>query len=158
MKKLNVYLDTSVINFLFADDDPAKKKFTKDFFNDYVAKGKFNTYVSDVVLEEIERTQDPGKREKLSNVISKYDLPVIGVTEEVARLGQKYIDEKIIPAKKIDDARHLAVATINEIDVLVSWNFKHLANVNKEKAVLIVNLKEGYNYPLRLTTPLEVMD
>jgi oligoribonuclease NrnB/cAMP/cGMP phosphodiesterase (DHH superfamily) len=158
MKKLNVYLDTSVINFLFAEDSPEKKKITEEFFDDYVAKGKFNAYISSVVIEEIERTKETEKRERLSNVILKYDLPVIGLTEEGVKLGQKYIEEKIIPEKKVDDARHLAIATINEIDVLVSWNFKHLANVNKERQVIAVNIREGYNYPLRLTTPLEVMD
>jgi len=158
MKKLNVYLDTSVINFLFAEDSPEKKKITEEFFDDYVAKGKFNAYISSVVIEEIERTKETEKRERLSNVILKYDLPVIGLTEEGVKLGQKYIKEKIIPEKKVDDARHLAIATINEIDVLVSWNYKHLANVNKEKQVIAVNIREGYNYPLRLTTPLEVMD
>ena len=57
-----------------------------------------------------------------------------------------------------EDAQHLAIATLNNIDALVSWNFKHLVNINKERLVIAVNIKEGYNYPLRLTTPMEVMD
>jgi len=88
----------------------------------------------------------------------KYNLSVIELTEEAIKLGQKYIEDQIIPEKKIEDARHLAIATINEMDALISWNFKHLANMNKERLVIAVNIREGYNYPLRLITPLEVMD
>jgi rRNA-processing protein FCF1 len=157
MRKLNVYLDTSVINFLFADDAPDKKKITEEFFNDYVAKGKFNTYVSSVVIEEIERTKDEEKRDKLLSVITQYDLSIIQLSDEAKELAKKYIKEKIIPEKKVEDARHLAISTINDIDALVSWNFKHLANMNKERLVLGVNIKDGYKYPLRLITPLEVM-
>ena len=123
-----------------------------------MAKGKFNTHISSVVVEEIERTKDEVKRDKLLNVITQYDLTIIQLTDTTKELAKKYINEKIIPVKKLEDARHLAIATINNIDVLVGWNFKHLANVNKERQVIAVNIKEGYNYPLRLTTPLKVMD
>ena len=85
-------------------------------------------------------------------------MPYYELNEDAINLSRKYIEEDIIPANKREDARHLAIAKIYEVDALISWNFKHLANLNKEKLVHIVNLKEGYNYPLRLTTPLEVMD
>ena len=58
MKKLKIYLDTSVINFLFADDVPEFKKITEDFFENYVKKGKYIVYVSNVVIAEIEKTRD----------------------------------------------------------------------------------------------------
>ena len=63
----------------------------------------------------------------------------------------------VIPRKKFDDALHIAVCTVHDVDVLVSWNFEHLANVNKERRVLRVNQANGYYHPLRITTPLEVM-
>lgn len=62
-----------------------------------------------------------------------------------------------IPRKKFDDALHIAVSTVHDVDVLVSWNFQHLANVNKERRALQVNQANGYYHPLRITTPLEVM-
>ena len=158
MKKLNVYLDTSVINFLFADDAPDKKSITIEFFNDYVAKNRFNTFVSDIVIEEIEKTKDEEKKDKLLSIITQYDLSIIQLTEEAKELSKKYIVENIIPENKTEDAQHLAIATLNNIDALVSWNFKHLANINKKRLVIAVNIKEGYNYPLRLTTSMEVMD
>ncbi|MBN2444436.1 MAG: type II toxin-antitoxin system VapC family toxin [Spirochaetales bacterium] len=157
MKKLRLYLDTSAINFIFADDAPEKKAITIDFFNNYIKQNKFEVFISDVVIEEIEKTRDENHKESLLSIISEYKLLIFTINAEALELADKYVEKGIIPPKKVDDARHLAIATINECDVLVSWNFKHLANINKEKQVLAVNIQEGYNYPLRLTTPMEVM-
>ena len=71
-------------------------------------------------------------------------------------LTQKYMDEKIISEQYRNDALHIAIATISGVDVLVSWNFKHIVNLNKIKLFNSVNLKEGYNL-LEIRTPLEVL-
>ena len=71
MKKLKIYLDTSVINFLFADDVPEFRKITEDFFENYVKKGKYLVYVSDVVIAEIEKTKYGDKKKLLLEVIEK---------------------------------------------------------------------------------------
>lgn len=157
MKKLTVYLDTSVINFLFADDAPLKREITIDFFENYVAEGKFNTYISNVVMEELMRTSDLDKRDNLLNVLNKYEFTLLNLNEESENLGEIYVSKNVIPIKKIEDAYHLAIATVNKLDVLVSWNFKHLANINKERMVAAANIREGYLHPLRLTTQMEVM-
>ncbi|MBI4723317.1 MAG: hypothetical protein HY769_10070 [Candidatus Stahlbacteria bacterium] len=57
----------------------------------------------------------------------------------------------------MEDAMHIAIATINEIDILLSWNYKHLANINKERMILAINLLAGYTKPLRMITPMEVI-
>jgi len=75
---------------------------------------------------------------------------------EVRDLAQAYISNKVIPKHKIEDALHVAYATYHEMDVLLSWNFKHLANLNKEEKILAVNINKGYRLPLRLLSPLEV--
>ena len=59
--------------------------------------------------------------------------------------------------KKLDDALHIAVVTIKEIDVLLSWNYRHLTNVNKEMKIHAINILEGYIKEFRMTTPLEVI-
>lgn len=158
MKKLKLYLDTSIINFLFAEDEPEKQDITKEFFNNFVAKGKFGgVYVSDVVIEEIEKTKDMKKKKALLDVIAKYNIEVFPLTEEAIDLSNKYLIKRSIPKKKVEDARHIAIATINECDALLSWNYEHLANINKERKIIANNLEEGYNYPLKLITPMEVM-
>jgi predicted nucleic acid-binding protein len=101
IRKLTVYLDTSVINFLFAEDAPEFQRATKRFFE--ICSARFD------------------------------------------------------PRTKIMDAVHLAVCTVHGVDILLSWNFKHLANIRKQDLVNAVNAKAGYRKPLRLLNPLEVL-
>lgn len=157
MKKLKLYLDTSVLNFLYADDVPEFKKITEDFFENYVKKGKYIVYISDVVIREIEKTKDENKKIKLLELIKKYSLKILILDNDADALAKVYIREKIIPARKIEDAQHIAISTCNQIDILISWNFKHLANIQKQIVVKIANEKEGYFYPLVLTSPMEVI-
>jgi predicted GTPase len=157
MKKLRIYLDTFIINFLFAEDEPEKQEITKKFFDNFVGKGKFIVYVSDIVIEEMEKTKDVKKRKMLLDIVTKYKLEIFLLTEESVDLADRYLAKKIIPKKKVEDARHIAIATVNECDALLSWNYEHLANINKERKIIATNLEEGYNYPLRLITPMEVM-
>ena len=157
MKKLKIYLDTSVINFLFADDVPEFRKITEDFFENYVKKGKYLVYVSDVVIAEIEKTKYGDKKKLLLEVIEKYSLRILILDETSDALANVYLREKIIPPKKLEDAQHIAIATCNQMDILLSWNFKHLSNIQKQIGVKIINEKEGYFYPLILTNPMEVV-
>ncbi|MCX6998145.1 MAG: PIN domain-containing protein [Kiritimatiellaeota bacterium] len=159
MKKLRIYLDTSVINFLFADDAPERKAITAEFFADFVKPQVYAVWISPVVIRELRRTRDAAKRGQLLAVVADYGLALLPLEpeEEIVALAAAYVREGVIPQKKYDDALHIAVSTIQELDVLVSWNFEHLANVNKERRVSVVNQANGYFRPLRITTPLEVM-
>ena len=160
MRKKTIYLDTSVINFLFADDAPEKRDLTKEFFDYYVRTGIYDVWISPVVIDEIQETKDDLKRTMLIEAIDKYELHVIdieGANDEIRALSRLYIQGGIIPKKKIEDALHVAIATVFEYDILLSWNFRHLANVNKEAQIQSVNLQAGYVKPLRLVTPMEVI-
>lgn len=158
MKKIKIYLDTSVINFLYADDVPELKKVTEEFFA-YVKEGqRYDVYVSDVVINEINKTNDPIKKKKLISIIESYGLTKLPNFKDVemSALAEIYLNKGVIPRSKIEDALHIAYAVVFEIDVLLSWNFKHLANIKQEREVLIVNIEIGYNYPIRIVTPMEV--
>jgi predicted nucleic acid-binding protein len=159
MRKYKIYLDTSVINFLFADDSPEKKEVTVDFFSGVVKHNIYEIFVSPIVVDEINKTQDNSKRLKLLGVIKKYNIPIIEIAshrDEIERLALLYINSKIIPVNKLEDALHIAIATVFEFEILLSWNYKHLANVNKERQILVINVCEGYSKPFRLITPMEV--
>ena len=160
MRKHKIYLDTSVVNFLFADDAPEKMDITKEYFDNFIKLNVYNHFISEIVINEIERTQDNDHRNRLLKVIKDYNIETIIVEpeEEIISLANQYLDDNIIPQKKIEDALHVAVATFNEIDFLLSWNYKHLANVNKEKQFEIVNLKNGYLKSPRLCTPMELFN
>ncbi len=160
MKQFTIYLDTSIINFLFADDAPERRDITQEFFTDYVKKAVYAVYISPVVIDEINRTTNDITRARLLRVITDYRLPSIDITpslSEIQYLAQRYIEQGVIPRKKLDDALHIAISTVYEMDVLLSWNFRHLANVNRERKVLSLNIQEGYMKTLRIVTPLEVM-
>jgi predicted nucleic acid-binding protein len=100
MRKLKVYLDTSVINFLFADDAPEFKQITIDFFQKYI--NDYEVFVSDVVIFEINKTQIKEKREQLLNVIEEYPIKVFSIDDNdtIEKLADLYISTKIIPEKR----------------------------------------------------------
>jgi len=156
MKKLRIYLDTSVINFLFADDAPEFKRITADFFSNYI--NKYEVFVSEVVIFEINKTQDENKKKKLLAVIETYPVSILETREndKINKLAEMYLVEKIIPKEKREDALHLAISTIYEFDILLSWNFKHLANIKKQILINALNEREGYLKKLNLLSPLEV--
>ncbi|MCX5759296.1 MAG: hypothetical protein NTU83_12460 [Candidatus Hydrogenedentes bacterium] len=112
------------------------------------------------MLDEIAATRNVEKRERLRGLIEEYELPVFDMdtdSEAIGRLAEAYLEAGIIPHKKADDAVHIAIATVKEVDILLSWNFQHLANIDKERLVLIINVREGYSKPLRMLAPWEVI-
>jgi predicted nucleic acid-binding protein len=155
MKKTKIYLDTTIINFIYADDAPTLKEATLNFFDDFVKTKLVDVYISNVMLEEINNTQNIDKRQKLLAKISEYQFEVLSDNAESRRLAKIYIEEKIIPAKKVADAEHIGISTVSEMDILLSWNFQHLANYNRKMKVRAINQRENYFYPLDIISPLE---
>jgi hypothetical protein len=156
MRKLKVYLDTSVVSFLFAEDSPDFRKATVEFFERYSLR--FDLFVSDVVPTEINNDPNVERRQRLLGVLRQYPITVLSNSRsvEVEALATTYIDSKVLPASKKEDALHVAYATVFEMDVLLSWNFKHLANIAREELILTANRQLGYRYPMRVLSPLEV--
>jgi hypothetical protein len=109
------------------------------------------------VLEGIARAQED-KRQQLLQIIREFMPQRIIISEQVSDLAQKYLAEKVLPENKIEDAMHAAAATVFEMDALISWNLKHLANFRKMEMINGINLKEGYLKRLELITPMEVSD
>jgi predicted nucleic acid-binding protein len=158
MHKLKIYLDTSIISFLFADDSPDFRNVTESFFRFHAPR--YELFISDVVRLEINKDPDLEHRQKLLGVLQSYPIQDLSMErrEEVMLLAQLYIARGAIPKAKIEDALHVAFAVVYDMDVLLSWNFKHLANINKEARLVAVSMDAGYRHALRLTSPLEVVD
>jgi len=156
MKKLKVYLDTSIISFLYADDSPEYQKATQDFFDNYL--NDYDIYISNTVLVEVDDTKDQELKDKLLEAIKKYNLRNYNIiTIDVEGLATKYVKAGIIPDNKFDDALHIAFATYHEFDILLSWNFRHIANIKKQLLVNSFNKNEGYLKELLLLNPLELI-
>jgi hypothetical protein len=157
-KKLRVYLDTSVINFLFAGDVPDFRRVTEDFFNVYAKRCEL--YGSDVLIRELDRDPDTERKQRHMTVLRDHHVLLLprNRDDEVVRLADLYLRQNIVPANKRDDALHVAYATVFEMDVLLSWNFKHLANIRREARFASMNQAEGYWRTPRIVSPLEVED
>ena len=129
---MKIYVDTSVINGLFADDAPWIKEATRVFFN---KTKKHALYISNLVIDEIERTTNPQRLNHLREAATKRKFKQIQINDEVEQLAKIYIGKAIIPKKYLPDALHIALATIYKIPVIVSWNFQHL--VRHQTRVLV---------------------
>jgi len=160
MKRLKIYFDTSVINFLFADDAPQLRDATIDFFENFVNTGKYEVYISDIVITEIEATKDAEKRTELLKVTENYPIGFVDEQQstEIVRLADLYLKNGILPAKSKADAFHIAICVVNQIDILLTWNYKHLANINRKHKITQVNIENNYLHPLEILTPFEVID
>jgi len=139
---MRIYIDTSVINGLYAQDARIVE-ITQGFFRS-TKFGKFTLYSSNLLADEIKKTKNIGLRQKLIDTLEEYQIELLPISEEVERLAQEYVKEKIIPAKYIADAIHIAFATIHNIPVLVSWNFEHIVQHKTRIEVNRVNKEKGY--------------
>ena len=94
------------------------------------------------------------------DVITKYHVSLweLESYDEEEKLADIYIAEKVIPQNKRVDALHVAFAVLQKIDYLVSWNYKHLANVKRESKIIAINLLHNLLHPIRIITPIELID
>jgi hypothetical protein len=121
---------------------------------------KHDTYISAYVLDEINATKDNTKKRQLLNTFVNFPIKTIEIIDiqEIQSIADFYVQGKIIPEKKYLDALHIAVSVSNEIDYLISWNFRHLANITKERLIHSANLQLGFTKEIRITTPLELIN
>lgn len=156
MKKAKVYLDTSVISFLFADDAPDYQAVTIEFFENYLME--YDVFISEIVYLEINKTGDENKKKQLLNAIERFELKIYdNINGEIESLADSYIRSGIIPENKLEDALHIAFCTYYDFDILLSWNFKHLANIKKQIQINSINKTLGYFRDLNLFNPMEVI-
>lgn len=104
MRKLRLYLDTSIINFYFADDAAESMRATREFFDTHVIASEYAVFVSDLVLREIGKARDAAQRERLLEVIRRYSIEIIDSTPvltEIEILSSAYIDSGIMPVRKV---------------------------------------------------------
>ena len=141
----SLYLDTSVIGGYF---DPAFMADTRALWR-LGEQGQYRFVSSQIVVREI---QSAPKRVKELMRANFHEQEVLVLTEEAKQLAGIYLAQKIVPAGCADDARHVAICCVARLDYLVSWNFKHLANLRREAGFNAVNLLQGYP-PVRIVAP-----
>ena len=137
---------------MFAEDAPEKQEITKKFFETEVYN--HNVFISQLVLDEIKQAPSE-KYQKIHKSLPKHIFKVLDVTDECKNLADKYVEAGIIPAKFKNDALHIAIAVINNMDIIVSWNMQHIVKVKTIIGVNEINKKLGYKEIL-INTPEEV--
>ena len=155
MRKLKLYLDSSTISHLFADDTPEKMEDTNRFWGD-LTKGKYDIFISPVVVDEIERCSQP-KRDKLYGELAKIKFQILEKTDEIGLLAREYITNGVLTEKSHDDCMHIAFAVVYDCDVIVSWNFRHLVNYKTINKVKIVNAINNYR-EISIVTPTMLLE
>jgi predicted nucleic acid-binding protein len=148
-------LETSVFNFFFADDTPDKRNDTLRLFEE-IRQGKYEPYTSDFAVQELQRASEP-KRKAMIDLITEHGVSVLPEDAETRRLARIYVAEKIIPEKYLTDALHIAATTVNNLDFIVSYNFKHIVKLKTMTLTESVNLRERY-HKIGIYSPTEVVD
>jgi predicted nucleic acid-binding protein len=151
--KLKIYVETSVISFLLAKDAPEKMKITQEFFKKVMKD--YDVFISELVLAEIEKSPEPQKSFFI-NIIEKYKLNALKLNEEARKLADEYLKAKIVPKKYFNDVFHIAVATVNNMDVIVSWNLRHIVKLSTKIKVKEINSRLGYK-DIEISAPEEVI-
>jgi hypothetical protein len=155
MRTLKLYLETSVWNFYYADDAPEKKAITREFFQQALPTSGFDIYISEIVLDEIDgASQD--KVTQLRQLVEQFQPKVLLWETAVTELAEAYLVNKVLSPKSLSDAHHVAFASVNHLDFVISWNLRHIANVHRQEKFKLVNRLNGYHKPISLITPLEV--
>jgi predicted nucleic acid-binding protein len=152
---MKLHLETTVPSFLFADDAPEKQEVTRQFFK-WLAISPDKLYISELVLAELNRAS-PDVRNKLLEAVVRLPVENLSITDEAVDLAGRYVRDGVIPTRYRDDAVHVALAVLNNLDVVVTWNMKHLAHVRRIEGINRTNL--AMRLPLiRIHTPEEVID
>ncbi len=148
--KQRIYIDTSVVGGCF---DIEFKEWSDKLFDEF-RNGNKIAVISDITLDELSFSR-PAVRNHLNSIPNSYKEYILNdyQTEELA---DKYIKEKAITKKSHEDALHIAIATVNKVDVLVSWNFKHIVNLDRIRKYNAVNLMNGYPV-LEIRNPREIL-
>lgn len=154
--KPKIYLETTVFNYYFPEGvDEDDNLDTIELFRE-IKKGNFLAFYSEIAVVEIDRCSEP-KRSKMLELIDEYQIKPVSSYENAERLAMIYLNEKVIPVAKRNDALHLALTTVNGLDTLVSWNCEHIVRFKVRRLINLLNEANGYRR-IDLNTPREVIE
>jgi len=156
MKK-HVYIETTVVSYLTAKPSRdiiivGHQEATRELWTKL--SSSYKTYVSALVFEEAGRG-DPEQAQMRLAAIAKF--PMLDIDDDARRLAEKILDKKGIPSEYPEDALHIAIAAINGMEVIITWNFKHLNNPFTRMKVRKIVEAEGYICP-EICSPEELLE
>jgi len=149
--KQRLYIDTSVFDGFY---DEEFSEFTIPLF-ERLMDGEFKLLFSNVTQDEL--SSAPEKVKKLVIGLKTDNTEFLETNDEIVELAMLYIVEKVVGQTSFADCLHIALATINHADYLISWNFKHIVNVQRIRGYNAVNIKNGYK-ELEIRSPRDFMN
>jgi predicted nucleic acid-binding protein len=149
--KQRIYIDTSVVGGYF--DEEFKEATIKLF--ERLDNNEIIFVVSDLLDLELINAPQQVREHLLKYSADKFQR--VELTEEAIKLANTYIDEKVVGKTSLEDCRHIALATIHKVDVLASWNFKHIVNLDRIKGYNSVNLRLGYSM-IEIRSPKDLVN
>ena len=148
---MRIYVDTSVFGGCY---DNEFATWSNRLINNFI-KGKYKAVISDI--SEFELSFAPEHIKSILLNIPESNYEIVKLSEEAKKLSELYIKDKIVTKKSMADTQHIAIATVQQVDLLVSWNFKHIVNYNKIRLYNSINLKYGYKI-LEIRNPRDLTD
>lgn len=155
--KPKVYVETSVISYLTARSSrdiiiAANQQATQEWWR--VRRPDFEIYISQLVVQEAS-SGDVEAASKRQEILE--NMALLDISSEAIDLAERLVKQKAIPEQAAEDALHIALAAVNGMDYLVTWNFKHIANATMRANVELVCRLNSYEPPI-ICTPLELME
>ena len=148
--KIRIYVDTSVIG---GCEDEEFQEHSRRLMGGFV-RGDYMLVLSNLTLQELAAAPGPVRRH-LAQVPDEH-IEALQLGEEARELAQAYVSAGVMSQSMLADAQHIAIATVARVDVLVSWNFKHVVNLLRIHGFNSVNLRRGYPM-LEIRAPREVL-
>lgn len=155
--KPTVYLETSVVSYLASRPSrdlilAANQQITHEWWQNQ--SGSFSLFISQIVVQEAGAGDAEAAAERLQLV---EDIPLLALNQEALDLAHSMVKEGLFPARAVQDAFHIAVATVNGMDYLLTWNFKHIANAAIRYKIESHCRMHGYQPPI-ICTPQELVE
>ncbi len=141
-KKIRLYLDTSVPSAYYDTSKPMRQLITQKWFENDAST--YELYISVITVEEIEKTRNDVKRRNISELTVNHNMKILELSERAKVLAEEYMNRGAIPKSEIEDAYHVAIAAINGLDALASWNFRHIVSINPIRKIREINQKHNH--------------
>ncbi len=141
-KKIKLFLDTSVPSAFYDTSKPLRQLITQKWFENRASL--YDLYISATALKEISRLENIIKKQNIRDLIFDHDVKILELSEEAVKLADEYMRKGAIPKSEPEDACHIAMASVNRLDALASWNFKHIVSMNPIRKIYEINSELGY--------------
>jgi predicted nucleic acid-binding protein len=149
--KPRLYFDASVFGGIYDEEF----QFETEKLFEMVKNREIICVYSDLTITELENA--PEKVKMHFKNLPSVNMLKVDITEESFSLADQYIAEKVVGRTSYDDCLHIATATLNKVDYLVSWNFKHIVNVFRIRGYNSINIKNGF-VQLDIRSPKEIVN